>query len=101
VLLHNAKAFHLKPPLRSEYIVDAHYQDAYERFNRLSSECEGADDDFLHNFPVALFYSCRQIYHEATGILYGMNTFNFSRVDHCHDNSNGHYPRLLDEITLP
>jgi hypothetical protein len=96
VLLHNAKAFHLKPPLRSEYIVDAHYQDAYERFNRLSSECEGADDDFLHKFPVALFYSCRQIYHEATGILYGKNTFNFSRVDHCHD-SNGHYPRLLDD----
>ncbi|KAI4680341.1 uncharacterized protein J4E84_007989 [Alternaria hordeiaustralica] len=39
-------------------------------------------EDFHHDFDgyVGLLLSCRQVYHEAVGILYGGNTFLFSRA---------------------
>ncbi|KAH6642850.1 hypothetical protein C7974DRAFT_111796 [Boeremia exigua] len=43
--------------------------------------------DFQHRFGdgIKLLASCRQIYHEASGILYGENSFTFSRMITRHD----------------
>ncbi|KAH7086312.1 hypothetical protein FB567DRAFT_603224 [Paraphoma chrysanthemicola] len=82
VLLHNAKAYHPKPPLRSACDSDEEYQLALEDCDRLIKKFDGADNHFIHNFPVALLQTCRQVYHEAVGILYGTNTFCFARTLH-------------------
>ncbi|KAB2099500.1 hypothetical protein AG0111_0g12360 [Alternaria gaisen] len=81
VLLHNADAFHL--PCRD--LEDYHtglqqYYDAYE------AEI-GTDEEFwldLHQ-GLGLLLSCRQVYQETSGILYGGNTFVFSRILTRHD----------------
>ncbi|KAH7080003.1 hypothetical protein BKA63DRAFT_590269 [Paraphoma chrysanthemicola] len=84
VLLHNTQAYQPKPPTRSDCDSDEEYQTALEDCDRLIKEFDGADSHFIHNFPVALLRTCRQVYHEAVGILYGTNTFCFSRALHRH-----------------
>ncbi|KAI4957885.1 hypothetical protein J4E86_005025 [Alternaria arbusti] len=47
-------------------------------------EQQDSDEDFRHGFDgfhgyVGLLLSCRQVYHESVSILYGQNTFFFSR----------------------
>jgi len=46
-----------------------------------ASEQGGENEDFGHDLSgyVGLLLSCRQVYHEAVGILYGQNTFLFSQ----------------------
>jgi hypothetical protein len=96
VLLHDGEAYRDK--LRGKLRPDAQEND--ERFWRpdqgdeddeeedyweeleIDVEPHVKDDDFHHSFGegIGLLLSCRQIYHEAAGILYGHNTFLFFRV---------------------
>ncbi|KAH8623370.1 hypothetical protein IG631_21849 [Alternaria alternata] len=70
VLLHNADAFHLPcRDLENVHYGLQQYYDAYE------AEI-GTDEEFwpdLHH-GLGLLLSCRQVYQEASGILYGGNT---------------------------
>ena len=81
VLLHNADAFHL--PCRD-------LEDYHTGLQQYYDACEaeiGTDEEFwpdLHQ-GLGLLLSCRQVYQEASGILYGGNTFVFSRILTRHD----------------
>ncbi|KAI5375235.1 hypothetical protein J4E82_006103 [Alternaria postmessia] len=81
VLLHNAHAFHL--PCRNLENYHSGLQQYYDAY-----EAEiGTDEEFwpdLHQ-GLGLMLSCRQVYQEASGIMYGGNTFVFSRILTRHD----------------
>ncbi|KAI4640450.1 hypothetical protein J4E93_008656 [Alternaria ventricosa] len=72
VLLHNADVYHASHPFRGAL------EDYYSEYE----DGVGKDEAFRHDFHegLALLSSCRQIHDEASGILYGGNTFIFSRL---------------------
>jgi hypothetical protein len=82
VLLHNADAFHLPcRDLENYYLGLQQYYDTYE------AEI-GTDEEFrpdLHQ-GLGLLLSCRQVYQEASEIMYGGNAFVFSRILTRHTN---------------
>ncbi|KAI4706634.1 hypothetical protein J4E89_008701 [Alternaria sp. Ai002NY15] len=90
VLLHNRDSFHEAGPSLKVYNGWPDPQKADDRRLQVyysSYEAEvGTDDVFRHDFHqgLALLSSCRQIHDEASGILYGGNTFVFSRVLQLH-----------------
>ncbi|CAO2657884.1 Nn.00g071440.m01.CDS01 [Neocucurbitaria sp. VM-36] len=63
------------------------FQSAMEEFHKAYEAEIGQELDFIHDFHegLSLLRTCRQIYHKAVGILYGENTFVFSRVPGRHD----------------
>jgi hypothetical protein len=89
ILLHNSDAYHAVEPKRSNYDTDEVFNDAIARFDTDFESRIGADDEFAHDlhFGLPLLLVCRQIYHEAASVLYGDNTFIFSRALNRHDNS--------------
>jgi hypothetical protein len=56
--------------------------DLEELAKEFDVELHVQDHGFRHHFTgcVSLLQACRQVYHEAAGVLYGSNTFHFSRV---------------------
>jgi hypothetical protein len=80
VLIHNADSFH------EECQRPGLYGPLMDFYSRYEAEV-GTDKEFRHDFHegLALLSSCRQIHDEASGILYGGNTFVFSRVIRRHD----------------
>ncbi|KAI4923732.1 uncharacterized protein J4E92_007706 [Alternaria infectoria] len=72
VLLHNADVYHASHPFRGAL------EDYYSEYE----DGVGKDEAFRHDFHegLALLSSCRQIHDEASGVLYGGNTFIFSRL---------------------
>ena len=89
VLIHNAAAYHAKEPQREDYAsLDIEkYHDDVKEFDAIYEQDIGGDFEFRHHFQygLSLLLSCRQVYHEAIGILYGANTFLFSRVQNRHN----------------
>jgi hypothetical protein len=83
VLLHNWEAYYPKPltpqPGRP---IDP---ESWRYFDECVEKAIGGHSEFTHDFQISLLLSCRQIYHEGVGILYGQNTFVFSRALHRHD----------------
>jgi hypothetical protein len=82
VLLHDGKAY--RESLYEKLREDAQEEDEKEYCEEPEFDVEQyvKDDEFHHGFgeSIGLLLSCRQIYHEAAGILFGHNTFLFSRV---------------------
>ncbi|KAG9187999.1 hypothetical protein G6011_01922 [Alternaria panax] len=81
VLLHNTMVYHtmLPDPTDGAHVMESYYE-------RMEYEIDNADE-FRHGFEgtTSLLLTCRQIYHEATGVLYGKNSFVISRVNNQHD----------------
>jgi hypothetical protein len=82
VLLHNTEAYHEKCP--QEFHMTAY---EFKYFHETFESEIGQDEEFRHNLQegLSLLRSCRQIYHEAAGILYGQNAFIISRALDRHD----------------
>jgi hypothetical protein len=70
---------------------DVYLRIAKEFYEAFDDET-GTDEDFRHNFHegITLLLSCRQLYHEAAGVLYSNNTFKISRVLDRHDDCDGY-----------
>jgi hypothetical protein len=87
VMLHNAEAYYPQLPERSAYGCDSAYVPDTKRFDIAFDKCMGGASEFAHDFKetTPLFLVCCQIYHESIGVLYGLNTFTFSRALHQHD----------------
>ncbi|KAK1908262.1 hypothetical protein P3342_013582 [Pyrenophora teres f. teres] len=92
ILLHNAEAFHPKEPSLEEYFNVDDYALGMQNYWKRYEEDVGLDEEFRHNFGdgLNLLSSCRQLYHEASGVLYGQNTFIISGVLSLHD-TNEYY----------
>jgi hypothetical protein len=115
VLLHNVDVFYAKKP--DLYVArnprptvfdsdifewdepDAlYYADLYD-CNKLNARERNAvaafAEDFAHPFAniLGLLRSCRQVHHEAVGVLYEQNTFTFTRASSRHDRG---YPDGVD-----
>ncbi|KAI1508562.1 hypothetical protein L13192_07210 [Pyrenophora tritici-repentis] len=91
ILLHNAAAFHPEEPsqLQWPHTDDAYSQNMREYWESYEEDA-GLDEEFRHNFGdgLALLSSCRQLYHEASGVLYGHNSFIISRAVIRHDETD-------------
>jgi hypothetical protein len=75
VLLHDAKAY--RQQIR-EYLTAMGYR--YK--DSMALHACGENCNYCHGFGgcVSLLRTCRQIYHEAVGVLYGSNAFRFSQL---------------------
>ncbi|KAF2820401.1 hypothetical protein CC86DRAFT_374560 [Ophiobolus disseminans] len=92
VLIHNADIYYANSPNRSTFERGEKYRaERLDRFDELFDENTGGAVEFAHCFEsvLNLFLTCRQIYHESIGILYGENVFVFSRAQ---------YPRGMDAV---
>jgi hypothetical protein len=87
VLLHNAEAYHTIEPPRDIYAAPYTRPDFMKDFHTTFEAEIGRDEEFRHNLAnsMPLLRSCRQIFHEAVGMLYGQNTFIISRALGRHD----------------
>jgi hypothetical protein len=87
VLVHNANAYHAQEPYRDDYTDMEVYMTEVTLFDQISEAEIGADAEFHHGFREALplLHSCRQIYHECAGVLYGCNEFVVSRALNRHE----------------
>ena len=63
------------------------YMDYMDAHDVLVSEDLQKEQEFKHDLGcgLPLFLCCRQVYHEAAGVIYGGNTFAISRALHRHD----------------
>jgi len=82
VLIHNAEAYHSKPPDRSECADDKDFQPALAAFDRCYDSEIGYDTEFYHGFGlgIPLILACRQLCHEASRVFYKSNIFTISRA---------------------
>jgi hypothetical protein len=87
VLVHNASVYHAREPDRNAYTQFDDYCTAVEDFDEIYDVETGGDSEFRHDFHLGLLLlqSCRQIYHESAGVLYGCNEFVISRALFRHD----------------
>lgn len=91
VLLHNADAYYPEHPMRSDHACEEDPENSYiialEDYNQVFHESTQQAEEFRHNFGcgLSMLLSCRQVYHECAGVLYGSNTFVISRSLHRHD----------------
>ncbi|KAF2132551.1 hypothetical protein P153DRAFT_354055 [Dothidotthia symphoricarpi CBS 119687] len=87
VLLHDVKEYRARIVYLATEVYTDDEDDEFQQKVELRKELEetgvehlAEDEDFHHDLNISLLLSCRLIYHEATSILYGSNTFLFSRV---------------------
>jgi hypothetical protein len=88
VLLHNAKAYHARPQKEKQGLEGVVYDLAsLKSFDEEYEREIGQDRDFIHDFQLVtpFLLTCRQVYSETVGYLYGQNTFVFSRPLYRHD----------------
>jgi hypothetical protein len=83
VLLHDAKAY--REGLRQALGIEGacEYPGCGGDVNHnVDVESDAGDQGYRHGFEkyIALLRTCRQIHHEAAGVLYGSNTFRFPHV---------------------
>jgi hypothetical protein len=91
ILLHNAQAYHAMPPKESPNAENANYYLAALKFFDEEYEREISQDRaFVHGVELVtpFLLTCRQVYSEAIGYLYGQNTFVFSRPLYRHDETD-------------
>ncbi|KAI8933697.1 hypothetical protein NX059_009415 [Plenodomus lindquistii] len=95
VLLHNSAAYHDKKPHRHPTTSQADHENDLEAFYRNYEQDICNAREFRHGFHhhVAVLLACRQVYHEAVGVLYGQNFFMFARA-HRSCNRNFSYSYL-------
>ncbi|KAF9692003.1 hypothetical protein EKO04_010137 [Ascochyta lentis] len=93
VLLHNAKAYLPKRPKRSDHTNDVTYPRCLEWYNEVFEQLLENGREFKLGFGCGLsvLLSCRQMYHECAGVLYGSNTFIISQA--LHDYSLRYFPQ--------
>ncbi|UPX13362.1 uncharacterized protein EKO05_0003872 [Ascochyta rabiei] len=92
-----SKACYLTYPKRSEFINDERYEEELVCYDSVFARDMQEGQEFKHGFGcgISVLLSCRQIYHEFAGVLYGSNTFVITRALHCHDQNDYqhlHYP---------
>jgi hypothetical protein len=87
ILIHNTEAFHMTEPDKADWGEDPVYLRLTNEFYEGFDDEIGQDEEFRYDFHqgIALLLSCRQLYHEAAGVLYSNNTFMISRVLDRHD----------------
>jgi hypothetical protein len=92
VLLHDVDTFHaLKPKAdRCSYYGHDYYTGAMDQFYTDYEEEIGTDQNVRYGLgkSIALLLSCRQLYHEAAGVLYGKNSFVVSRFCERHNDDD-------------
>jgi hypothetical protein len=88
VLVHNTKAYHAEEPDRTDYLNDGSYVDALDMFHQVYEAELDANVEFRDGLSssLPLLRTCRQIYHESAGVVYGRNTFVITRALNRHDN---------------
>lgn len=88
MLVHNAKAFHAIEPECTQYVRRADFIDYLNKFHERYEAEVGVDAEFRDDLSLSLplLWTCRQIYHEGAGVLYGCNTFVITRALDRHDN---------------
>ncbi|KAH6642901.1 hypothetical protein C7974DRAFT_351893 [Boeremia exigua] len=94
VLLHDADACYPRYPDPASYMADDDHMEQLEFYDEEIDENLESDHEFNHGLGggLPLLLSCRQVYHESVGVLYGSNTFIITRALPCHDeylNSSG------------
>ncbi|KAH4080451.1 hypothetical protein HBH46_229970 [Parastagonospora nodorum] len=87
VLVHNAHQYHAHEPYRDDQTDMEVYMTEVTLFDQIFEAEIGADAEFHHDLheSLPLLHSCRQIYHECAGVLYGCNEFVVSRALNRHD----------------
>jgi hypothetical protein len=87
ILLHNAKAYHARPPETELYSDPTVNAQVLQRFDAIYETELVHGEPFAHglHLSVPLLLTCRQIYAECIGVFYGGNIFAFSRALHRHD----------------
>jgi hypothetical protein len=82
VLLHDRAAYRKQVADSLITLNHAHCCDSTSSSTNSDVERHMHDEEFDHGYSksISLLQTCRQIYHEASGVLYGSNTFLFSRV---------------------
>ncbi|KAH7390838.1 hypothetical protein DE146DRAFT_738351 [Phaeosphaeria sp. MPI-PUGE-AT-0046c] len=87
VLVHNTRAYHAQVPDRATFTDTRGYLAQMNAYNDTYEAEIGADSEFRDDLglTVPLLQSCRQVYHESVGVLYGCNTFVVTRALNRHD----------------
>lgn len=87
VLVHNALVYHAREPESNPHMDPEIFCDTVEAFDEMYETEMGGDREFHHEFHQALSFlcSCRQVYNESSGVLYGCNEFVISRALFRHD----------------
>ncbi|KAF2030525.1 hypothetical protein EK21DRAFT_111838 [Setomelanomma holmii] len=90
VLVHNKDAYHAKEPERDKWMSTDDYMVDIRRFEKIYEEEMDSADEFRQVFhlELPLLLTCRQIYHESSGVFYGCNVFMLSRALNRHDSDN-------------
>ncbi|KAF2853599.1 hypothetical protein T440DRAFT_311174 [Plenodomus tracheiphilus IPT5] len=96
VLLHDPSAVYRSEPKKSEHAFDGTYYDWVYSYRLHCDKLIIKGGEFRHDFhqSISLMRVCRQIYHEAADILYGHNTFMFSRIEG-HISGHTDYSQLM------
>ncbi|KAI8933698.1 hypothetical protein NX059_009416 [Plenodomus lindquistii] len=97
ILLHQPAALLSKEPKRLDYTNAQDYHQAMDEYIGFCDKMFRDGQDFRHTLHEGLgvLLTCRQVYHEAASVLYGLNVFVFSRVSGLHDIDFEKYDQLL------